>query len=52
MASTLRRRLCGVGGNSEDSTELVRVAVWDDEAIPPFMREAMSESGLAFPDFV
>ena len=41
-----------MGGNSEDFTEFVRVAEWEDEAIPPFVRNAMSESGLAFPNFV
>ena len=40
------------GGNSEDFTEFVRVAEWEDEAIPPFVRKAMSESRLAFPNFV
>ena len=30
-------------GNSEDFTELVRVAEWEDEAIPRFVRNAMSK---------
>ena len=39
------------GSSEEDFPELVRVAVWEDEAIPHFVRNAMSKIRQAFPNF-